>query len=153
MRGKFFKVGTVLLFVICGTLVAGASPNNDSRDVEVILLHLERLKFDAQQRKDTAAFGTMLDDALLWVEPNGALRTKAAYLAGLHDPTRQLQRISPESMTVKVFAAVAIVVGIYDDKGVKVGRAYHQRCRFIDTWAFKKGEWVCIPATATPAIS
>lgn len=148
------KVCTVLLCFICAApLFAADAGKNDSSEIEIVLRHLERLKFDAQQRKDTTALGSMLDDTIMWVEPSGALTTKAAYLAAFHDPNRQLLRIVPESMTVKVFDGIAIVVGIYDERGMKAGHPYHVRCRFIDTWAFKKGTWICIAATATSVIS
>lgn len=148
------NVRTVLLCLICGApLFAADAGKNDPSGIEIVLRRLEHLKFDAQQRKDTTAFGSMLDDAIIWVEPSGTLTTKAAYLAGLRDPNRQLLRVLPESMTVKVFDGVAIVVGIYDERGVKAGHPYHVRCRFIDTWAFKKATWVCIAATATSVIS
>ena len=148
------KVCTTLLCLICVAPFFAADPGkNDPSDIEVVLLRLEHLKFDAQQRKDTAALGSMLDDAIMWVEPNGALTTKAAYLAAFHDPSRQLLRIVPQSMQVNVFDGVAIVVGIYDERSLKAGRPYHVRCRFIDTWAFKQGTWICIAATATSVIS
>jgi hypothetical protein len=56
-------------------------------------------------------------------------------------------------MTVKVFVNAATVIGIYDETGREGGHTFHRRCRFIDTWAWKKGKWVCIAVTATPVIS
>lgn len=148
------KITALLLGICCLISAPGAdAASKDAADVEVIILRLEHLKFDAQQRKDTVVLNAMLDDAIMWVDPNGALFTKAAYLTGLHDSNLQLQRVFPESITVKVFDGTAIVVGIYDEKGLINGRPYHQRCRFIDTWAWKQGKWVCIGATASPVIS
>jgi len=148
------KVTAVLLGVFGVLAALGAdSAKKDAADVKVIVLRLEHLKFDAQHRKDIAALNSMLDDAVMWVDPNGALFTKAAYLTAVHDSNLQPEQIVPESLTVKVFDDIAIVVGIYDEKGLNAGHPYHQRCRFIDTWAWKKGKWVCIGATATSVIS
>jgi hypothetical protein len=35
---------------------------------------------------------------------------------------------------------------------VKRGKPYQRDGRFIDTWAFKKGAWVCVAAQATPIL-
>lgn len=148
------KVWIVLLCVFYAASVSGAdSATKGVTDVETALLRVEHRKFDAQRHKDTVFLNTMLDDAIIWVDQNGALSTKAAYLASLHDPRIQILRVVPESMTVKVFDGIAIVAGIYDETGLKAGHSYHRRCRFIDTWAFKKGKWVCIAATMTSAKS
>ena len=95
----------------------------------------------------------MLDDAAMLVDPDGTLRSKAAYLADLRQSNADLQRISLESTTVFVFDHTAIVVGIYNEKGIDANRHSHRRCRFIDTWAFKNGRWVCIASTATPNVT
>ena len=148
------KVRMLLLCVLCAASLSGAdSDTNDVTSVETALLRMEHLKFEAQRHKDSGALDAMLDDAILWVNRNGTLSTKAAYLAGVRDPSIQILRMVPDSMTVKVFEGTAIVAGIYDERGLKNAHSYHQRARFIDTWTFKKGTWVCIAATATSAIT
>ena len=148
------RIWTVLLFVLYATRLPVASPAaSHDADVATTLQRLERFKFDAQQHGDIVILDAMLDGALIWVDEDGALSTKAAHLEGLRNSSARPVRVVPESMTVKVFDGVAIVFGIYDKRGVKAGHPYHQRCRFIDTWVFKNGRWLCIAATATSAIS
>ena|SRR5579864_8272714 len=118
-------------------------------NVAIALRTLERLKFEAQQSKDNAALNAMLDDAAMLADQDGTLKAKSEYLAGLRQSDATLQRISPESITVIVFEQTAIVVGVYLEKGIEANHPYHRRCRFIDTWAFKNGRWVCIASTAT----
>lgn len=118
-------------------------------DVAISLESLERLKFGAQQSKDNSALNAMLDDSAMLVDQDGTLRSKAEYLAGLRQSASTLQQIVPESMKVIVFEQIAVVVGTYREKGVEANQPYHRRCRFMDTWAFKKGRWVCIASTAT----
>jgi ketosteroid isomerase-like protein len=114
---------------------------------------LEYARFDAQHRKDSLALDAMLDNALVWVEPNGVQLTKADCLAELRRPSINLVEIGPESMTVQAHGTTAVVVGIYRERGVKDGHAYVLRARFMDTWAFKNGKWLCIAAAATSSIS
>jgi hypothetical protein len=60
--------------------------------------------------------------------------------------------IKPETMTVQIFGDTASVVGIYRVTGIRAGKAYVQRCRFMDTWVLKNGKWVCVAAVATTAM-
>lgn len=120
-------------------------------DSATTLRTLEQLKFDAQLHRNSAALDTMLDDGLMWVDEGGTLLTKSSYLQSLHDSSSTHLRI--ETMKVKVLDRMAIVVGIYDETGVKSGQPYHRHCRFIDTWALKNSKWILIAATATSTIS
>jgi hypothetical protein len=45
---------------------------------------------------------------------------------------------------------VAIATGVMKGKGVEGGKPYTRRERFVDTWVFKHGAWVCIGTNATP---
>jgi ketosteroid isomerase-like protein len=55
-----------------------------------------------------------------------------------------------ETMSVRVFGNTAVVTGVYREKGVRDGKPYQQRRRFIDTWVSENGNWVCVAASATP---
>jgi len=134
-----------------GSTLAAGQTDHDT-NVAIALRTLERLKFDAQQSKDNSALNAMLDDAAMLADQDGTLRSKSEYLAGLRQSNVTLQRISPESINVIVFEHTAIVVGIYNEKGIEASHPYHRRCRFIDTWAFKNGRWVCIASTATSTL-
>lgn len=95
----------------------------------------------------------MFDNALIWVDPDGVQLTKADYLVNLRLASTNVLETGPASMTVHVLGDAAVVFGIYQVRGVKGGRPYLQRARFINTWALKNGKWVCIAATATSSIS
>src|SRR5215471_15046940 len=131
----------VAIGLICFLLTASAIgtvrvPDREA-DVATKLRSVEHLKFEPQQHRSTTALDEMLDDSLMWVNADGVLLTKAGYLESLHKSSSSPLHIVPETMTVSVFDHLAIVVGIYVEKGTKGGQPYQQRCRFIDTWAFK----------------
>jgi len=148
------RICALLIGLLCASqlFAANSAPDRDE-DIITTLVGLERSKFSAQQQKDTASLNALLDEGLMWVDQNGMLLTKAAYLASLHDAHHTINKIVPDSMTVRVSATVAIVIGIYDETGLEDGHAFHRRCRFIDTWARKKGKWVCVASAATSTIS
>jgi len=144
----------ILLLSTSSPAQNSAAPSTDrNSDIAAILLSLERSKFHAQQQKDTTALNAIFDEGLMWVSPDGELSTEAHYLESLHDSATNQLRMIPGSLSVKVFDRIAIVVGIYEERGLNAGRPYRRRCRFIDTWTYKSGKWVCIAAATTSAIS
>lgn len=144
----------ILLCILCVSS-GRASDQASERDSDIafVLLSLERSKFRALQQADTDVLNAIFDDALMLVDSNGELSAKAAYLEALRNSATIPLHVVPESMTAKAFGSMAIVVGIYNETEMKAGHPIHRRCRFIDTWQFKNGKWVCIAATATSAIS
>ena len=140
----------LLLFGFPLLPAAGGTSDADS-DVASKVRSLEQLKFEAQKQRDLAALDALFDDSLMWVDTNGILSTKAGYMERLHQSATSQLRI--ESLSVKVFDQMAIVVGTYDERGIRNSRPYHQRCRFIDTWTLKRDKWLLIAATATSTIS
>jgi hypothetical protein len=142
-----------LLFIFCVTraVAPGQAPDFDSRAAKI--LSLEDARFDAQKRKDNVALDLMLDSAIVWVDPDGALLTKAEGLSANHIAREGILEIAPESMSVQFSGDTAVVIGIYRERGVRSGRPYRRRCRFMDTWVFKNGKWQCIAAASTSTVS
>jgi ketosteroid isomerase-like protein len=62
----------------------------------------------------------------------------------------QEQQVAPESMSVHVFGNTAIATGVFRAKGMEGKKSYVRRERFIDTWIYKDGHWVCVATDATP---
>jgi ketosteroid isomerase-like protein len=151
MRARWMGGLLVVLGLMAGTAdlsakdAGGGSAANDLRA-------LEQGKFAALERHDKTALDGMLDEALIGVDVDGAVRGKLDFLAPPQDGSAHVLHVAAESMSVEVFGDVAVVVGIYEEKGVKSGRPYRQRGRFIDTWEWKKGKWVCIGMTVTPVM-
>jgi ketosteroid isomerase-like protein len=154
MNLRLMKMIAIVLAIAWATTatIPGQQINSDS-GVAVKVRDLEYSRFDAQHRRDNLALDAMFDNALVWVEADGVQLTKADYLANLHKPDIDIIDISPESLTVRAHGTTAVVVGIYRERGVKNGQAYVLRARFMDTWAFKNGKWLCIAAAATSSIS
>jgi len=42
--------------------------------------------------------------------------------------------------------------GLYISKGVENGKPYVRLGRFVDTWAFRDGTWLCVVSQATPIL-
>lgn len=145
---------TILLAIASATCtVAVAQEPDGEAGIVQELRTLEYSKFDALQHKDSGGLNAIFDNSLIRVDSNGLLWNKADYLANVRKSDVLVMRVIPESMTLAIFGKVAIIVGIYQERGLAGRHPYLQRCRFIDTWAFKDGRWVCIASTATSTIS
>ena len=115
---------------------------------------LEQLWNQAYKSADTKALDSILDDAIVLVNDDGSVQTKAEFLASVKSSASQAsaqqQQVAPESLNVAVYGNVAIATGVMRVKGVEGGRSYTRRERFVDTWLLKHGNWVCIGTNATP---
>lgn len=115
---------------------------------------LEQLWNQAYKSADTKALDSILDDAIVLVNDDGSVQTKAEFLAGVKSsasqPSAQQQQVAPESLNVEVYGNVAVATGVMRVKGIENGKSYTRRERFVDTWLLKRGNWVCIGTDATP---
>ena len=145
----------LLLFLICAiTLLAPAQDDADS-STKTKIAALEGLWNQAYKAGDIKALDQILDEAIVLVNDDGSVQTKADFLASVKSSnahaTGQQQQVAPESTTVHVFSNnTAVATGVMRVKGVENGKSYVRRERFIDTWVYKGGRWVCIATDATP---
>jgi len=118
------------------------------------IVALEQLWNQAYKSGDAKALDSILDNAIVLVNDDGSVQTKAEFLASVkaspQQATAQQQQVSPESFAVNVFGNVAIATGVMRVKGVENGKSYTRHERFVDTWLLKHGAWVCIGTDATP---
>ena len=114
------------------------------------VLALEKLWNQAYKAGDTKALAALLDNSLVLVEDDGSLKTKAEFLASVKASSSNEEQVAPESLTVRVFGTTAIAIGVIAVKAKENGHTVTRRERFIDTWLYKNGNWVCIATDATP---
>jgi hypothetical protein len=54
-----------------------------------------------------------------------------------------------ESSSIHMYGGMAIVTGIYREKGVDKGKPYLRRGRFTDAWVYQNGLWQCVSSQST----
>ena len=139
----------VLLAVLCaGTAQAGAAQHEDAQAAAARVMAMEGLWAQATAMRDTKAVTTVLDDAFLYIDFDGKFMTKAELLLDLQNSG--LEQAVTEHMLVKVHGSTTIVTGIFRVKGVRGGKPFEHRGRFLDTWVLKNGIWVCALSQLTP---
>jgi len=148
---------TVLLVILMSALSIGAGAQSDvEAAVKSKVAALEQLWNQAYKSGDTKALDSILDDGIVLVNDDGSAQTKTEFLASVKttvaQPSAQQQQVAPESLHVHVFGTVAIATGVLRVKGVESGKSCSRRERFVDTWLYKNGNWVCVGTDATPVL-
>jgi ketosteroid isomerase-like protein len=147
---------SVLLVFVCVMAAWARGQADPQSDAKSKIAALEQLWNQAYKAGDTIALGSILDDAIVLVNDDGSVQTKAEFLTSVKplvsQPSAQQQQVAPESLNVRVFGNVAIASGILRVKGVERGKSYVRRERFVDTWLMKGANWVCVGTDATPIL-
>ena len=108
----------------------------------------------AYKAGDIRALDAILDNEIVLINDDGSIQSKAEFLGSVKATgnNSQEQQVAPESMSVHVFGNTAISTGVFRAKGVKNGKSYVRRERFVDTWINKTGKWACVASNATPIL-
>jgi len=146
------RTSSFALIVLCSSMRLLMAQSASERNAITTVLALEHAWNQAEQRKDTRAMDAIFDNQLVYVDFEGKLQTKAEFLAHMKAAASQPQQEVTESMAGHVFGSVVIVTGLYITKGVEKGKPYVRRGRFVDTWTFKDGTWLCVASEATPTL-
>jgi ketosteroid isomerase-like protein len=141
-----------LLALICAASVLVVAEEETDSGVQSKIIALEKAWNQAYKLGDIRALDALLDDRIVLVNDDGTVQTKAEFLAGVQPSKSQEQQVAPESMSVHVFGNTAIASGTFRAKGVEAGKPYVRRERFVDTWIYQGGKWVCIATNATPVL-
>ncbi len=149
------KLACVLLVMACAIAVtANAQESTEATKSKIIAL--EQAWNQAYKSADTRALDALLDNAIVLVNDDGSVQAKAEFLAAVKtagaQSSSQQQQVAPESLSVHVFGTTAIASGVMRVKGVEGGKTYSRRERFIDTWIYRDGKWVCVATDATPVL-
>jgi len=133
---------TVLVCVMAWP-VHGQAPG----DGEAKVLALERLWGEAAQWRDIKAMESIFDDSLAYVDIDGRLMSKAEVLAD----TKAVSAVEVvvQSEVARGHKNTVIVTGIMRLRGLANGKPYQRYGRFVDTWLYKSGKWVCISSMTT----
>jgi ketosteroid isomerase-like protein len=137
------KVYAVVLMLWAAALV-GAQEVPESGADQSRLLAMENAWNQAVQTRDIKALELLLGPELVYVDYDGKLMSREQYLNKIGIKTARPQQVMNESMTVHIYGTVAVVSGVYREKGTQDGKPYLHRERFTDTWVNRHGTWMCV---------
>src|SRR5271170_356931 len=146
---KWIGCSLAIVVLLCASS-APISAQEDEATARAQVLALEKAWNQAYKAGDIKALSAILDNSLVLVEDDGSLKTKSEFLASVKAANVNEEQVAPESLTVRVFGSTAVAIGVIAVKESKGGKTVVHRERFIDTWIYKNGTWICIATDATP---
>jgi ketosteroid isomerase-like protein len=148
------RLSAFLLIVVCATASLVPAQDDSESAVQTRIIALEKAWNQAYKAGDTRALNSILDNEIVLINDDGSVQSKAEFLRSVKATgnNSQEQQVAPESMSVHVFGNTAIATGVFRAKGVENGKSYVRRERFVDTWIFLNGKWVCVATNATPVL-
>jgi ketosteroid isomerase-like protein len=146
------KFITALLLCLCASQYVHAG--QDDAESQSKIVALEKAWNQAYKSGDNQALDSLLDNAVVLINDDGSVQTKAEFLGSLKAASSsQDQQVTPQSITVHMHGPqVAIATGVFEAKGVEAGKRYVRRERFVDTWVYKNNKWVCVATNAVPVL-
>lgn len=146
------RLPSCLPALVCAAAVFVLAQENADPAVQSKIIALEKAWNQAYKLGDVRSLDTLLDDRIVLINDDGTVQTKAEFLAGVKPSKSQEQQVAPESMSVHVFGNTAIATGVFRAKGIEAGKPYVRRERFVDTWIYTSGKWMCVATNATPVL-
>jgi ketosteroid isomerase-like protein len=146
----------VLMVLLSATALSALAQNASDAATKSKIVAMEQAWNQAYKSADAKGLDAILDNAVVLVNDDGSVQTKAEFLASVKSARPQAgsqeQQIVPESISVRVFGSTAIATGVFRAKGVEGGKSYVRRERFVDTWVEIDGRWICVATNATPIL-
>jgi ketosteroid isomerase-like protein len=147
------RLTCLAMALICLTALFVAAQDNADRDVQSKIIALEKAWNQAYKSGDRKVLDALLDNQVVLVNDDGNVQKKGDFLASVKKAAKsQEQQVVPESMIVRVFGSTAIASGVFRATGLEGGKPYVRRERFVDTWIYRGGSWVCVATDATPVL-
>ena len=112
--------------------------NDEDRSVKQTLASFIKL----QLRYDAEGVAKMLDDAFLYVSPDGSKMNRTEFIRLTSRETNPLETLEVTDVEVHVSGNTAIATGLIHEKGLLYGKPYEFHGRTLITFIKKDGRWV-----------
>ncbi len=152
---RFLTTGAIVLLTVgaaaAQTPATPAGAKMAGGGVSQALMDLENQWVTASKAKDTDALAAILADGFVGLDSDGAMPTKAEYLARTKKANWTAMEIG--DMKVTVHGDSAIVSGSWTGTGTDgTGKAINNaKERWVDTWVKTPGgKWQCVASAAAP---
>jgi len=139
------------LMLTCALVASIAAEDNISSAAQSKVLALENAWNIAEEKSDVRALDLIFDNSMIYIDEDGALLSKAQFLAQTKNTHTQMQSLVTQTIAVRMFGGeMAVVVGSYRARGMEHNKAYLREGKFMDTWVLREGAWICVVAQSTP---
>ncbi len=137
-----------IISILCGSVAALSvqPPLNDESQI----LDLEQQWTRALENEDRAALEAIVAPDFTFIEPDGSLSNRAAYLADRGNNPAEIHSFEVTGMQVKVFGESAVVTGLSTIDESLAGKRYRYQLRWKEMWVKRDGFWQVLAGQATP---
>lgn len=138
----------LLVFAACVCAIASAaeSPLIDQHQI----LALEDEWISALEAEDRIALDRIIAADFTFIEPNGTLLNRAAYLQDRANNAAEIHSFKGSEMLVRVFGNTALVSGLSTIDESLAGKRYKYQLRWKEMWVKEAGSWKVLAGQATP---
>ena len=123
-----------------------SSTNNAEQEV----IQLTDQYIAALKGKDTAALERIWGDDLTFINPGGAVLTKAQRLADIQSGANRFDSLEASDRAVKVYGDVAVMTSLTTMKGQYGGQEASGQYRVTNVFARRGGVWQIVSLQMTP---
>jgi len=99
---------------------------------------------------DTVALSRMIAPEFLEISRRGTIRTRAENLQEISTGDLKLLTVHYDSLTVRVYGDVAVLMGIADNNGSYRGFAFSGKIRYLRIFVRREGRWQAVAMEQTP---
>jgi hypothetical protein len=103
----------------------------------------------AEAHKDAKALDQLLADTLVYIDYDGSYKNKTQFLVSTRAESYRPEQIVNQNVVVHLYDKVAVVNGVYRDKGTDHGKRYLRHGPFTGTWIYQDGVWKCVASQST----
>jgi hypothetical protein len=98
------------------------------------IIEMENQLIEGIKKSDIAFLNRVLHDGLLFLAPNGQVITKTIDLASHQAGSMVVEQLIPTIEDINIIADTAVVVVVYDTKGIMLGKPIQGQFRYIRIW-------------------
>jgi hypothetical protein len=141
------KSAFLALTLVATLITASAHAGTEVGDYSALPKDLAQAATDydlAQFKSNRADLERLLANDYILAGPTGRSQTKAEYLADALAPGSKTLAVALDIRVRKVWDTGAVLGGAVDARGLKGGKEFTFKGRFVDVWEKRGGKWLVV---------
>jgi len=138
------------ILVVTGGRAARAQDRFGTVAAQDSVRAIELARGRALMAADTVALSRMTAEEFLEISRLGVVRTRADNLGEIAAGVLQLTAVKYDSLTVRIYGDVAVLMGIADNTGSYRGYPFSGRIRYTRVFLRRDGRWQAVAMQHTP---
>jgi hypothetical protein len=139
----------VFVLLVTGGPTMQAAPQAGTAEDSVRIA--EATRREALLRADTVALSQMMASEFSEISRLGQVRTRAQNLLEIATGDLRLTAVHYDSLTVRIYGAVAVLTGTADNAGIYRGVPFGGRVRYTRVFVRREGRWQAVLMHQTSA--